>query len=183
MKRLDYIIQNWRFREASAFIKYGSKLLDIGCHQGELFSFLGNKIDYGEGFDPLLKKEIRSAKLILRAVTFSNELTHEKEFDCITILAVIEHIPKESLHVIPVMIFDLLKQGGRVIVTVPAKPVDIILKFLCFFRLIDGMSIQDHHGFNPSDLLDIFQQNSFTLVARKRFQFFLNNLFVFEKTG
>jgi hypothetical protein len=71
-----------------------------------------------------------------------------------------------------------------VIVTVPAKAVDHILAVLRFLHLIDGMSLEEHYGFEPDDTTArVFTAPSFRLIHRSRFQAGLNHLFVFERTA
>ena len=76
-----------------------------------------------------------------------------------------------------------LKPGGRLIITVPAAAVDHILAVLKFLRLIDGMSLEEHHGYDVRQTPEIFSVGSTSelLCAQKRFQLGLNNLFVFER--
>src|SRR5262249_42118589 len=73
----------------------------------------------------------------------------------------------------------LLRPGGRVIVTVPAPLVDRIIALLCRLRLADGMSLEEHHGFDPSATPAVFERHGFDLEHRSRFQLGLNFLFVF----
>jgi hypothetical protein len=49
----DYFIQSWRFQLAKRWIPLGSRVLDIGCHQGEFLKMLGQKISPSVGIDPL----------------------------------------------------------------------------------------------------------------------------------
>ena len=49
----DYFIQQWRMRVAARWVPEGSRVLDIGCHQGEFLEFLGGKIAPSAGLDPL----------------------------------------------------------------------------------------------------------------------------------
>jgi hypothetical protein len=78
--------------------------------------------------------------------------------------------------------YNLLKPKGRVIVTVPSPQVDYILEILLKLKLIDGMSLEEHYGFKPSDTEIIFSKG-FKLIKKKKFQLGLNNLYVFEKVG
>jgi hypothetical protein len=64
---------------------------------------------------------------------------------------------------------------------VPAKTVDHVLSALRFLRLIDGMSLEEHYGFEPGDTVRIFSPPAFRLLHHSRFQAGLNHLFVFEK--
>ena len=68
------------------------------------------------------------------------------------------------------------------IITVPAKAVDHILAVLRWLRLIDGMSLEEHYGFEPADTARIFAAPGFKLLHRSKFQLGLNHLFVFERT-
>jgi hypothetical protein len=74
-----------------------------------------------------------------------------------------------------------LRSGGRLIVTVPSPAVDTILVGLRTIRLLDGMSLEQHYGFSPAETRLLFGFAGLTLTAQKRFQFGLNNLFVFVK--
>ena len=77
--------------------------------------------------------------------------------------------------------FRILRQNGLVILTVPSKAVDYILKVLIKLHLIDGMSVEEHVHFRGSDTVKIFRESGFILQQWSKFQFGLNNLFVFKK--
>ncbi len=164
---------------AARWIPRGSRILDIGCHQGELLFWLGEKIAPSVGFDPLYKENANSGKHQFYARSFQEGLLVEKTFDAITLLATLEHIhdkagiARESAR--------LLRPGGRVIITVPSPLVDRILDFLIRLHLVDGMSLEEHHGFLPEELPGIFIPAGFSLRIKRKFQFGLNNLYVFER--
>ena len=180
MKIGDYLIQNWRMRVAARWIMRGSRVLDIGCHQGEFFEFLGNRINPSIGIDPLLASSTRMIRHQLFPWIFHDILPFKNQsFDAITLLATIEHmnnkdaIVKES--------WRLLRPGGRVVITAPGSIVDDILSILKILRIVDGMSLDEHHGFNIKELPDTFKKEGFVLKAWQKFQLGLNNLFVFER--
>ena len=58
--------------------------------------------------------------------------------------------------------------------------VDTILDVLAFLKLIDGMSLEQHYGFEPGDTPGIFE-GLLELRVDRSFQLGLNRLFVFEK--
>jgi hypothetical protein len=70
-----------------------------------------------------------------------------------------------------------------VIATVPSARVDGILDVLSRVGLVAGMSLEEHHGFDPSEVPRSFGSDGLRLVRHDRFEFGLNNLFVFSADG
>jgi 2-polyprenyl-3-methyl-5-hydroxy-6-metoxy-1,4-benzoquinol methylase len=181
MKVGDRIIQLWRIQVAAQWILWGSRVLDIGCHQGEFLLWLGERIRPSIGLDPLYKGNVNSGRHQFFACNFQESLIslEVNSFDAIVLLATIEHIDEKS--VIAREAAKLLCAGGRVIITVPSPLVDKILNILIYWNIVDGMSLEEHHGFRPDDLPAIFFPEGFKLKTKKQFQFGLNNLYVFER--
>lgn len=179
MRLIDRWLQNWRIDEAKKWIPLNAKLLDIGCHQGELLAKLKGQISSSVGIDPLAEsQQIGQHKII--QYSFSEQLPFEKAvFDVITILAVIEHI--ENVEQLIQECKRVLLPDGKVIITVPAPVVDHIIEWLVRLRLADGMSLEEHHGFDPTCLPTLFEQQGFDLEHWSRFQLGLNNLMVFRR--
>ena len=75
----------------------------------------------------------------------------------------------------------LLSPGGRVVITVPSVMVDKILDILLILKFVDGMSLEEHHGFSPEDVPKIFVKEGFKLIKLQRFQLGLNHLYIFER--
>ncbi len=181
MKKIDYILQNERIRQAKKFI-IGTSILDIGCHHGELFkSLLKTKKISGDGIDDVLKEVIKTENYTLFPGYFPDNFTSNKTYDAITLLAVLEHIPIEKTKENVSLFHKLLNDKGRVIITIPSKQVDAILSVLLFFKLIDGMDLEHHQDFDREEIKEIFIKNGFTLLEEKRFELGLNILYVFEK--
>ena len=176
----DYLIQLWRLQVARKWIPKGSRVLDIGCHQGELFKRLDQKIAPSVGLDPLYQGHAEKNGHLFLAQEFHEGLPFEKgSFHVITLLATIEHMHEK--HAVAREAGRLLIQGGRVVITVPSVLVDKILGVLLRIGLVDGMSLEEHHGFSPDDLPAIFESEGFNLKRKEKFQFGLNNLYVFER--
>ena len=176
----DHLIQKWRMHVAARWIPQGSRVLDIGCHQGEFLLWLGGKITPSVGFDPLYKEISDSEGHKFFAQNFQADLPFEdNSFDAIVLLATIEHIHEKSG--IARESARLLRVGGQIIITVPSLLVDKILDILLLLRIVDGMSLEEHHGFLPDELPGIFIPEGFRLRKKQKFQFGLNNLYVFER--
>ena len=179
MRFLDRVLQNWRARMARPWIPSGARVLDIGCHQGEFLHSLGEDIGPSIGLDPLVPP-YRACRHSLLCQPFAEPLAFvDAAFDVIVMLATFEHIrDREALCR---ECSRLLRPGGRVLVTVPSPRVDGILTVLCRLRLADGMSLEEHHGFDPRTTPELFLRRGFLLEHRHRFQLGLNHLFVFRK--
>jgi 2-polyprenyl-3-methyl-5-hydroxy-6-metoxy-1,4-benzoquinol methylase len=181
MKPLDRFLQWWRIGKARPYLFAGSRVLDIGCAEGELFRLVP-AIGEGVGVDPDLPQAVPSfANARLVRGMFPEALTDSRPFDVITLLAVVEHIPAQQLAQLASDCMRFLKPGGHLIITVPSPRVDVILSALRFMRLVHGMALEQHHGFDPLEVPAIFSAQGLKLKIAKRFQLGLNNLFVFER--
>lgn len=183
MKTLDKFIQKYRILVVLKHIENNSTILDVGAYHGELFRTLGDKLREGVGVEPLLEEKIVSDHFVIYPdeFPFKADTVKSQRYDYITMLAVLEHLPENLYNSLANDFYKLLKPGGRVIITVPSLKVDKILSILSALKLIDGMSLEEHHGYLPDDTVKIFNQPRFELVTRKTFQLGLNNLFVFKK--
>jgi 2-polyprenyl-3-methyl-5-hydroxy-6-metoxy-1,4-benzoquinol methylase len=182
MKAVDRLLQRWRIAKARPFMSKGARVLDVGCADGVLFQHLGSHIGELVGIDPDLPQSVERDRCKLIAGKFPGSLAEtEKPFDAITMLAVLEHIPLEYQRQWAVACGRLLKPGGHLIITVPSPIVDRILAILKGLRLIDGMSLEQHYGFEPRSVPSLFATAQLELAKAERFQWGCNNLFVFRK--
>ncbi len=180
MKILDRILQRWRINKGIEYIQTNSNVLDIGNYDEVLFQKLKTKLKYGIGIDPLAK-ETSSEKYKIIKGYFPKDLHEKIEFDAITLFAVLEHIPVDELDIFVNNISNHLKANGVVIMTVPSKTVDKILSILTKLKLVDGMSLEEHHGYDTNTTESLFNKHGFKLVTHQKFQLGVNNLFVFKK--
>ena len=142
----DKFLRKYRIKMVKSTIeKYNNcRLLDVGCGwEAKLLKSIENYIEYGIGIDfkpPKLKTE----KLETIEATLEKELPFENEsFDVVTMLAVLEHLSyaEEILK----EIHRVLKNDGRLIITVPSKIAKPILEFLSHkMHIIDRLEIEDH---------------------------------------
>lgn len=182
VKYLDRVLQNWRIREAAAFIRRGDAVLDIGSADGALFRLVPG-LGPSVGIEPDLdvRHQAVSPSLDFYKGYFPEALPHPMQFDAITMLAVLEHIPPAQQLELAQACAAHLKPGGRLIITVPSQAVDYVLALLTAVHAIDGMSVHQHYGFRASETPAIFTPCGLHLITRRRFQLGFNNLFVFVR--
>lgn len=183
MTALDRLLQNWRVRKARPFIHSGDRTLDLGSADGVLFERLGDCGPGSLGIDPILPATTRSRQgfQLVRGFFPQDVPASAGPFDVIAMLAVLEHFPADQYGPLAAGCARLLKPGGRLIITVPSPAVDAILEVLVKLRLVHGMSLEEHHGYDVAETPKIFSPPRFQLVERSSFQLGLNNLFVFER--
>lgn len=176
----DYFLLRWRMQVAASWIPPGSRVLDIGCYQGELLKWLGAKIAPSVGLDPLYQGNTNIKGHQFLAQKFHENLPFaDRSFDAVVLLATLEHIQEKDA--VAREAGRLLKPGGRLVITVPSPLVDKILDILLVLRVVDGMSLEEHHGFSPTELPEIFTREGFRLGRKQKFQLGLNNLYIFER--
>jgi SAM-dependent methyltransferase len=177
MRFVDRVLQRWRERKAREWVPAGGRVLDIGCHRGEFLASLGDRITDSVGLDPLAPP-IETPRYRLLPEPFREPLPFpDGSFDAVVMLATLEHIrdkdplARECRRV--------LRPGGRVIITVPSPRVDAIVHTLVRLRLADGMSLDEHHGFDPAQTEKLFAGHGFRTEHHHLFQVGLNHLYVF----
>lgn len=178
-KKLDRLLESMRFAKAMSHIARDTHLLDVGSGDGNFLRKLNGHVASAIGIDPILTVPVDFDGFHLIPGHFPEDFVYSGKFDVITILATIEHIPIEKLTVVAEACWKYVKPDGKVIITVPHPIVDRILEILKSFRLINGLSLDEHYGFNPQELPTFF--NHWTLIKKERWQLGCNYLFVFEK--
>lgn len=179
MKKLDFFLQNWRTKKAQKWIPKNARLLDVGCANAPLRLTPG--LSFYVGVDPEVEtKKISDSQHLISGTLDLSQLPL-KNFDCVTMLAVWEHLTNEQQRKILIDLSSVLPRAGRVILTIPEPAVDHIIDALKAVGILDGMKDEEHHGFKISETEPLFKDCGFNLEAHERFQLGLNHLFVFAK--
>ena len=183
MTYFDQLLQSQRIAQARSVLQPGARVLDIGSSDGRLFRVVDTLSEGCLGIDPTLKRMVEDGKFKLLPGLFPQDMPAVEPFDAITMLAVLEHFPVNTYTSLVQGCYHFLKPGGKVIITVPSPRVDKILAILLKLRLVHGMSLEEHHGYEVRNTKEIFSPPQFRLVCHRTFQFGLNNLFVFQKAS
>lgn len=181
MKPLDHLLQRWRVAVAVRWIPDGARLLDVGCADGMMLRRLAPRLARATGVDPHAESKSAGSVEIVRGSFPGAPRFEAGSFDCVTLLAVLEHVPDPDA--LARECHRVLGPDGRVILTVPHPFVDRILDVLIRMRVLDGMEAEEHHGFDPSLTRPCFERAGFRTRIERRFQLGLNRLFVFERNA
>jgi SAM-dependent methyltransferase len=179
VKLVDRLLQRWRVSMAAPYLGRGKRVLDIGCADGALFRLRPELAD-GVGIDPDLDASATAPGHTLVRGLFPDDLLDDRPFDVIALLAVLEHVPLERQSALARDCARYLKPGGHLVITVPSPAVDHVLALLLALRLIHGMSLEQHFGFEVASTRPTFEAAGLRLVKMRKFQLGLNNLFVFQ---
>jgi 2-polyprenyl-3-methyl-5-hydroxy-6-metoxy-1,4-benzoquinol methylase len=180
MKAVDRFLQHWRIDKTRRYIPAGARVLDIGCADGVLADRVPGLTEY-VGIDPALESPPPQPNRRYIRGTFPQALDDSRPFDAITMLAVLEHVPPDQQSPLADDCAAYLKEGGRLIISVPSPLVDHILDGLKLLRVIDGMAVEEHYGYEVERTPELFKVGGLSLLKWEKFQLGLNNLFVFEK--
>ncbi len=164
---------------ALPFVRCGDRLLDVGCHDRSLIDRVHPRIESAVGIDTNVTSSSDGRVEILRGRFPDDRRFDDACFDCITMLAVLEHVDDPA--VLATECERILAPGGRLVLTVPHPRVDVVLDILMFLGLADGMAAEEHHGFDVEATRSLFETAKLSLFRERRFQLGLNRLYVFEK--
>jgi 2-polyprenyl-3-methyl-5-hydroxy-6-metoxy-1,4-benzoquinol methylase len=181
LKLVDRLLQWWRIAKVRPYIRQGARVLDIGCADGALFRQLHSRIKSGVGTDIALQQSVGNGRFQLIAGQLPWDLAARGDFDVVTMLAVVEHLPVEVIPTLREQCSEALKPGGLLLITVPSVQVDRILHALMRLHLIAGMSLHEHHGFNPADVPRLFGGSGLRLIQARTFQLGNNHLYILQK--
>lgn len=151
------------------------KALDVGCGANNFIKSYGN----GVGVDVASWKGCDIVIKDASKLPFKNG-----EFDTLTYLACLNHIPNRNEAVKEAA--RVLKKDGRIIITMITPRWG---QFIHWWRFHNDPDHQERHidhehellGMSPDHIRGILHAAGFHNIKRKRFVFFLNNVFVAER--
>lgn len=168
-------------RRAAGHIDAGSRVFDIGCHQGEFANLLlGKSCDYS-GIDPDAGFETDD---VVRGRFPADVPEHwtSRPFDHAIALAVLEHVPTDELDEFLAAVAALLRPKGTFVATVPSPQTDRVLAVLHRVHLLDGMDLDAHDGRSVTDILAAAHRVGLRCDVHKHFQLGFNNLLVWSRS-
>jgi|UniRef100_A0A7V3J9L6 ubiquinone/menaquinone biosynthesis C-methylase UbiE len=180
--KLDFFIQKMRAKLIEKYVPYDSYLLDLGCglHPMALI-MLESKIKKAIGIDKEVPSRSFSKKIDFLKADLENGLPFsEGEFDCVLMLAVLEHLkfPKEVIE----ESYRVLKPGGKIIITIPTNFSQPILELLASLGIISKEEVFSHrHYFRINEVKNLLSRVHFKVILVKPYNLFLNALYVAEK--
>jgi len=134
--------------------------------------------DYGSGpKSPFLKfsKGYYRKSYVVEPLVGKTALPKKNSADVITALAVIEHLedPEKVLS----KLYNILKPGGKIIITTPSPLNWAILEILSTLRLQSRREIEEHeHYYFKKSLIKLLTKAGFKNINHEYFEFWLNNL-------
>jgi Methyltransferase domain len=155
-------------------------VLDIGSADGAWFTFLGDRIGSSVGLDPnAIPMTTAEGHRFIQGTLATADL--DGPFDCVTALAVLEHLDDAELIEFGVQVRSCTTEDAVIVATVPSATVDRILNVGIRLRLLNGMEADEHHGLVVSTIPVVLAQAGWSIRTQRTFEFGLNNLFVFER--
>ncbi len=154
-------------------------VLDIGCGHNELIKSYRAKGRQGVGADVFpfegVDKIVDTTKLPYA----------DKQFDTVTIIAALNHIPLGKRIAVLNEAYRVLENKGRLIVTMINGTIGYLCHKLMWWDFDQGEREVDwkeeNYGLSNKYVTEIIGKCGFRLIKRKRFVYGLNNLFIFEK--
>ena len=165
-KPMDRLLEYLRFSKVKRYTPKRAYLLGVGTGDGSFLRFLDRHIRFGIGIDPVFTTSIELETYAFHPGALPHDFETDRRFDVITLLAVVEHIPESDLQQAADTCWNILKPNGRVIITALHPFVDNILNVLKFLRILNGLSLEEHYGFTPECLPNIFTRWKLIKKAR-----------------
>ena len=186
MAILSKMLSDWRHKMIAPYVK--GRVLDIGCGNALMLQKHHKNIDHYVGVEFSSVRVTKLAERFPDADFINRDLDHDLlnidgHFDSILLIAVIEHIWNQKF--LFEQIIDLLAPGGKIIITTPTPfGNDAIHPLGAVMGIFAQSAVDDHIViYNRRRFRNLAREFNLRLLKYARFQFFSNQLAVFEKKG
>ena len=183
---LDRIIAKFRYAQVDKYVVKNGNIVDIGCGQeGKFLLRHKDNIAKGYGFDYKIKNNrIGNIEFINNGKTGKLELG-KNTIDVVFLNAVLEHLEEPRSVLLEAL--NVLKEGGKIVMTTPTPFSKPILEFMAYkLHIISEAEIREHvHYYSRKDIEKLVSELNETYKVRlykyKRFEFGLNSVIAIEK--
>jgi SAM-dependent methyltransferase len=167
------------------FVGRNETVLDFGCgFQSYLLNHIRNDIKEGIGIDYDANESRSIDNVRLMKFHYKGRFPFEdKKFDKVFMLAVFEHIPLDETVSLLTELKRILKDDGRIVLTIPTPKGKPIMEFLAFqLGVISKDEIADHKKYYAKeDIQAEAVKAGLSLEYHSYFQFGWNSLQVLKK--
>jgi 2-polyprenyl-3-methyl-5-hydroxy-6-metoxy-1,4-benzoquinol methylase len=161
-------------------------VLDLGCGGAEVLKHFGHKIDtycgieYSESAVDALRAAYPQASFLARNLD-RDELALGKQYDCVLMVALIEHLFNQQ-HVMS-QVAAALKPNGKVVLTTPTPfGNDVVHRLGARLGLFSKAAVDDHIViYNQHRLKLMARETGLRLSAYRRFQLGCNQFAVLTR--
>ncbi|PJC74144.1 MAG: class I SAM-dependent methyltransferase [Syntrophobacterales bacterium CG_4_8_14_3_um_filter_49_14] len=180
----ETLLRRLRIGKVKKYIPEGIRLLDLGCgFNGKFLKTIRGHIKFGVGIDKKVRcHSFENIHFISSSFDHLEQIEHS-DFDCVTLLAVIEHL--DDSETLLLHLSSLLKPGGLIIITTPTPSARPVLEFLSFkLRVISREEIRDHKRyFSKKSLISLLEKCGFEVIIYRYFQLGFNSLCIGKYRG
>jgi 2-polyprenyl-3-methyl-5-hydroxy-6-metoxy-1,4-benzoquinol methylase len=175
---LEPILRRIRIQKVLPIIRRypNCRLLDVGCGWDyRLLKTVEPLIASGVGLD-FKVQETTGIKINTVCLRLAGSLPFDSEsFDVVTMLAVLEHLSNPVGMMVEIE--RVLKNGGRLVLTVPSRLSKPVLELLALrFKIVSAVEIKDHKKYyNAMDIRSLMKQAGLTVEEHRYFQLGMNN--------
>ncbi|MDD5673818.1 MAG: class I SAM-dependent methyltransferase [Chitinivibrionales bacterium] len=190
---LEHKLADKRYAVARSLIgplQARNRILDIGCGNPPLFLA---QIDFKEkyGIDSNIGSPAMEGGPISGIVTHSFDITRMRRFpyrddffDCITMLAFIEHIPAGVMGSLGADMHRILKPSGRLVITTPSAWTHALLRGMAKVHLVSAVEINNHSAvYTARNIILLLSSFGFSpeKIKQGHFELFCNQWVTAEK--
>lgn len=181
---LSPLLRRWRANAVKKYLKKlrNSRVLDLGCGNSFVLSIIDKSNRY-LGVDFCLEDNLYVNKkndlVQLANLDLNTQFKKIKgTYDVVLSLAVFEHL--EMSDYIIKNVIQKIKKGGLLLVTTPSPPAKKVHNIGSRLLLFGRLANKEHKKLFNKEQLSMFF-GDLKLIGYKRFEFGLNQLFVFKK--